>query len=95
MPRAVACRKPWAGSKSFAWALVLSLPVLLPLSVWLGWRDGITASPQALGRICLCVTVFDVSSDFSFGIRDCAGRHCAGRSGAIVATFHEFGWPRQ
>ncbi|WP_034299118.1 DMT family transporter [Herbaspirillum sp. RV1423] len=35
------------GQQVIGWALVLSLPVLLPLSVWLGWRYGVNASPQA------------------------------------------------
>lgn len=35
------------GPQVIAWALVLCLPVLLPLSLWLGWRGGFDASPQA------------------------------------------------
>ena len=32
------------GQQVICWALVLSLPLLLPVSFWLGWRYGVTAS---------------------------------------------------
>ncbi|MCU6432835.1 DMT family transporter [Undibacterium sp. Jales W-56] len=35
------------GQQVICWALVLSMPVLLPVTVWLGWRYGIQASAQA------------------------------------------------
>ncbi|WP_211473577.1 DMT family transporter [Collimonas humicola] len=35
------------GQQVIAWALLLSLPVLLPITVWLGWRYGVSASPKA------------------------------------------------
>lgn len=35
------------GQQVISWALVLSLPVLLPITVWLGWEYGMTASPKA------------------------------------------------
>ncbi|PFH11927.1 EamA-like transporter family protein [Collimonas sp. PA-H2] len=35
------------GQQVIAWALLLSLPVLLPITVWLGWRYGVNASPRA------------------------------------------------
>jgi drug/metabolite transporter (DMT)-like permease len=35
------------GQQVISWALVLSMPVLLPATVWLGWRYGVTASPKA------------------------------------------------
>lgn len=35
------------GQQVIAWALLLSLPVLLPITAWLGWRYGISASPKA------------------------------------------------
>lgn len=35
------------GQQVIAWALLLSLPVLLPITVWLGWRYGVNASPKA------------------------------------------------
>src|SRR5215207_8456284 len=35
MPKAPACRAPWGGWQVICWALVLSLPVMLPLAfVW-------------------------------------------------------------
>lgn len=35
------------GQQVISWALVLSLPVLLPVTAWLGWRYGVSASPKA------------------------------------------------
>ncbi|MEO6919377.1 MAG: DMT family transporter [Collimonas sp.] len=35
------------GQQVIAWALLLSLPLVLPITVWLGWRYGISASPKA------------------------------------------------
>lgn len=35
------------GQQVIAWALLLSLPLLLPMTAWLGWRYGISASPKA------------------------------------------------
>lgn len=35
------------GQQVISWALLLSMPVLLPITVWLGWRYGIDASPKA------------------------------------------------
>jgi drug/metabolite transporter (DMT)-like permease len=35
------------GQQVISWALVLSMPVLLPVTIWLGWRYGVSASPQA------------------------------------------------
>lgn len=35
------------GQQVISWALILSLPLLLPLTIWLGWRYGIHASPRA------------------------------------------------
>lgn len=35
------------GQQVIAWALVLTLPILLPLTVWLGWRYGVQASVRA------------------------------------------------
>ncbi|MBC7500421.1 MAG: DMT family transporter, partial [Herminiimonas sp.] len=33
-----------SGQQVISWALVLSLPLLLPISTWLAWRYGVTAS---------------------------------------------------
>jgi drug/metabolite transporter (DMT)-like permease len=35
------------GPQAIAWALLLCLPVLLPLSLWLGWKTGVDVSPRA------------------------------------------------
>ncbi|WP_247869673.1 DMT family transporter [Herbaspirillum sp. ST 5-3] len=35
------------GQQVISWALLLSMPILLPVTVWLGWRYGIDASPKA------------------------------------------------
>ncbi|AIY41211.1 Permease of the drug/metabolite transporter (DMT) superfamily [Collimonas arenae] len=35
------------GQQVIAWALLLSLPLLLPITIWLGWRYGVSASPKA------------------------------------------------
>ncbi len=35
------------GQQVISWALLLSMPILLPLTIWLGWHYGIAASPKA------------------------------------------------
>jgi drug/metabolite transporter (DMT)-like permease len=35
------------GQQVISWALVLSMPVLLPVTIWLGWHYGIDASARA------------------------------------------------
>ncbi len=35
------------GQQVISWALVLSMPVLLPVTIWLGWSYGVEASPKA------------------------------------------------
>lgn len=35
------------GQNVIAWALVVALPVMLPVSLWLGWQYGVTASAPA------------------------------------------------
>jgi drug/metabolite transporter (DMT)-like permease len=35
------------GQQVISWALVLAMPVLLPITLWLGWEHGITASVRA------------------------------------------------
>jgi drug/metabolite transporter (DMT)-like permease len=35
------------GQQVISWALVLSMPLLLPLTIWLGWKYGVSASPSA------------------------------------------------
>ncbi len=56
------------GLETISWALVVSLPVLLPVVGWLGWRDGAAiaaASPRAwLGMAY--VSVFSMFIGFLF-----------------------------
>ncbi len=35
------------GQQVISWALVLSMPILLPITIWLGWQYGVTASAKA------------------------------------------------
>jgi drug/metabolite transporter (DMT)-like permease len=35
------------GQQVIAWALLLSMPILLPITIWLGWHYGVSASPKA------------------------------------------------
>ena len=35
------------GQQVISWALVLSMPLLLPITLWLAWTHGISASPRA------------------------------------------------
>jgi drug/metabolite transporter (DMT)-like permease len=35
------------GQQVISWALVLSMPLLLPVTIWLGWHYGVSASPKA------------------------------------------------
>jgi drug/metabolite transporter (DMT)-like permease len=35
------------GQQVISWALVLSMPILLPITIWLGWNYGLDASPRA------------------------------------------------
>jgi drug/metabolite transporter (DMT)-like permease len=35
------------GQQVISWALLLSMPVLVPITAWIGWHDGMHASPQA------------------------------------------------
>jgi drug/metabolite transporter (DMT)-like permease len=35
------------GQRVICWALLLSMPLLLPVTLWLGWRYGVRASPMA------------------------------------------------
>jgi drug/metabolite transporter (DMT)-like permease len=44
------------GQQVISWALVLSMPILLPVSAWYGWRYGVAASAQtwmAFGYVSL------------------------------------------
>src|SRR5450830_1869168 len=53
------------GQQVICWALVLSLPVLLPVTVWLGWQYGVDASPRAWGSFAY-VSFFSMFIGFFF-----------------------------
>ncbi len=53
------------GQQVICWALVLSLPVVLPVTVWLGWHYGVDASPQAWGAFAY-VSLFSMFIGFFF-----------------------------
>ncbi|MBB3211706.1 drug/metabolite transporter (DMT)-like permease [Herbaspirillum sp. Sphag1AN] len=53
------------GEQVICWALVLSLPLLLPVTLWLGWHYGVTASPQAWLAFAY-VSVFSMFIGFFF-----------------------------
>ncbi|MES2070603.1 MAG: DMT family transporter [Pseudomonadota bacterium] len=53
------------GQQVISWALVLAMPVLLPITVWLGWHYGVQASPRAwMGFVY--VSVFSMFIGFFF-----------------------------
>ncbi|MBC7500701.1 MAG: DMT family transporter, partial [Herminiimonas sp.] len=54
-----------SGQQVISWALVLSLPLLLPISTWLAWRYGMTASPRAWIGFAY-VSVFSMFIGFFF-----------------------------
>lgn len=35
------------GQQVISWALLLALPIALPLTMWIGWQHGVSASPRA------------------------------------------------
>ncbi|MCH8619121.1 DMT family transporter [Undibacterium sp. TS12] len=53
------------GQQVICWALLLSLPVLLPITVWLGWHYGIEASVRAWAGFAY-VSVFSMFIGFFF-----------------------------
>jgi drug/metabolite transporter (DMT)-like permease len=53
------------GQQVISWALVLSMPLLLPLSIWLGWHYGVSASPQAWWAFAY-VSLFSMFIGFFF-----------------------------
>lgn len=53
------------GLQVISWALILSMPVLLPLTVWLGWHYGVAASPRAWAGFAY-VSVFSMFIGFFF-----------------------------
>lgn len=53
------------GQQVICWALVLSLPVLLPITAWFGWRYGMTASPRAWAGFAY-ISLFSMFIGFFF-----------------------------
>ena len=35
------------GQQVISWALLLAMPIVLPMTAWIGWRYGVSASPRA------------------------------------------------
>lgn len=56
------------GQNVIAWALVVALPVMLPVSVWLGWQYGVTASSPAWLAFAY-VSLFSMFIGFFFWTR--------------------------
>ncbi|MDB5774515.1 MAG: family transporter [Herbaspirillum sp.] len=55
------------GPQVIAWALVLCLPVLLPLTLWLGWSSGAVATASARGWLGFAyVSLFSMFIGFFF-----------------------------
>lgn len=53
------------GQQVICWALLLSLPVLLPITAWFGWRYGVTASPRAWAGFAY-ISLFSMFIGFFF-----------------------------
>lgn len=53
------------GQQVISWALVISMPILLPVTIWLGWHYGVSASPQAWMGFAY-VSVFSMFIGFFF-----------------------------
>lgn len=53
------------GQQVISWALVLSLPLLLPITAWLGWNYGVTASARAWTGF-LYISLFSMFIGFFF-----------------------------
>jgi drug/metabolite transporter (DMT)-like permease len=53
------------GQQVISWSLVLSMPLLLPLTVWLAWHYGLDASPKAWLSFAY-VSVFSMFIGFFF-----------------------------
>lgn len=54
-----------SGQEVISWALVMALPVLLPVTLWLGWEYGISASTQAWAGFAY-VSLFSMFIGFFF-----------------------------
>lgn len=53
------------GQQVISWALVLALPLLLPITAWFGWRYGMAASPSAWAGF-VYVSLFSMFIGFFF-----------------------------
>jgi drug/metabolite transporter (DMT)-like permease len=53
------------GQQVICWALLLSMPLLLPVTLWLGWHYGVSASPMAWLGFCY-VSLFSMFIGFFF-----------------------------
>jgi drug/metabolite transporter (DMT)-like permease len=53
------------GQQVISWALVLALPILLPITAWFGWRYGVVASPRAWAGF-VYVSLFSMFIGFFF-----------------------------
>ena len=59
------------GQQVISWALIMSMPVLLPVTIWLAWRYGVSASPQAWFGFAY-VSLFSMFIGFFFWYRGLA-----------------------
>jgi drug/metabolite transporter (DMT)-like permease len=59
------------GQQVISWALLLSMPLLLPATAWLGWKYGVSASPKAWMAFAY-VSVFSMFIGFFFWYRGLA-----------------------
>jgi drug/metabolite transporter (DMT)-like permease len=53
------------GQQVISWALILAMPLVLPLALWLGWHYGVQASPRAWLGFAY-VSVFSMFIGFFF-----------------------------
>nr|AIA16442.1 EamA-like transporter family [uncultured bacterium] len=53
------------GQQVISWALVLAMPILLPVTIWLAWHYGVSASPKAWLGFAY-VSVFSMFIGFFF-----------------------------
>lgn len=59
------------GQQVISWALVLSMPIVLPVTIWLGWEHGVSASPAAWLGFAY-VSLFSMFIGFFFWYRGLA-----------------------
>lgn len=54
-----------SGLEVISWALIMALPVLLPVTIWLGWEYGVSASARAWAGFAY-VSIFSMFIGFFF-----------------------------